>query len=115
MQGVITGARLVAHKEPIVLVGIPESKITDYIAGYTGFNIAEYARSEELDALPDDIVSGATVTIMVIDDSIRRSAIKVARTLGLGGLAQPVVATIKPGSLPTARSSIYIPLSFPFR
>jgi len=89
MQGVITGARLVSHKEPIVLVGIPESKITDYIAGYTGFNIAEYARSEELDALPDDIVSGATVTIMVIDDSIRRSAIKVARTLGLGGLAQP--------------------------
>lgn len=89
VQGVITGARLVAHKEPIVLVGIPESKITDYIAGYTGFNIAEYARSTELDALPDDIVSGATVTIMVIDDSIRRSAIKVARTLGLGGLAQP--------------------------
>ncbi len=86
MQGVITGGKLVAHKEPIVLVGIPERKITDYIAGYTGFNIAEYAQSDELDALPDDIVSGATVTIMVIDDSIRRSAIKVARTLGLGGL-----------------------------
>ncbi|MEE4188117.1 MAG: 4Fe-4S binding protein, partial [Roseobacter sp.] len=33
-----------------------------------------------------DIVSGATVTIMVIDDSIVRSGLRVARALGLGGL-----------------------------
>jgi NosR/NirI family nitrous oxide reductase transcriptional regulator len=34
-----------------------------------------------------DIISGATVTVMVIDDSIVRSGLKVARALGLGGLA----------------------------
>ena len=34
-----------------------------------------------------DIISGATVTIMIIDDSVVRSSIKVARALGLGGLA----------------------------
>ena len=33
-----------------------------------------------------DIISGATVTIMIIDDSIVRSSIKVARALELGGL-----------------------------
>lgn len=85
-KALITGGKLVAHKEPIVLVGIPESKITGYIDGYKGFDVAAYATSDSVDTLPSDIVSGATVTIMVIDDSIRRSAIKVARALELGGL-----------------------------
>ncbi len=85
-DGVLAGGRLVAHKEPIVLVGIPESKITHYIDNYKGFDVAGYAKSGTQDALPSDIVSGATVTIMVIDDSMRRSAIKVARALQLGGL-----------------------------
>ena len=84
--GVITSGRMVAHKEPIILLGIPESKITHYIDGYAGFDVAAYAKSDTQDVLPSDIVSGATVTIMVIDDSIRRSAIKVARALQLGGL-----------------------------
>ncbi|WP_143589742.1 NosR/NirI family protein [Thalassospira mesophila] len=85
-DGVLAGGRMVAHKEPIILVGIPESKITHYIDGYKGFDVAGYAKSDTQDVLPSDIVSGATVTIMVIDDSMRRSAIKVARALQLGGL-----------------------------
>lgn len=85
-NGVITGLRLVAHKEPIVLVGIPESRIAGIIAGYVGFDTAAFAST--IDAEHDlDIITGATVTIMVIDDSIIRSAIKVARELRLGGLA----------------------------
>ena len=31
-------ARLVEHKEPIVLIGIPERKITAFIDGYIGRN-----------------------------------------------------------------------------
>ncbi len=33
-----------------------------------------------------DIISGATVTIMVIDDSVVRASLKVARSLGIGNL-----------------------------
>ena len=33
-----------------------------------------------------DIIAGATVTILVIDDAIRRTTVKMARTLGLAGL-----------------------------
>jgi transcriptional regulator of nitric oxide reductase len=40
-----------------------------------------------------EIISGVTVTVMVIDDSIVRSGIRVARLLGLGGLAPPTDPT----------------------
>jgi NosR/NirI family nitrous oxide reductase transcriptional regulator len=88
----ITGAKLVKHYEPIVLVGIPEKRITDVIGRYVGLDMAkEAATSGEGHKL--DIVSGATVTIMVIDDSIVRAGIKVARALGLGGLKAEVATS----------------------
>jgi NosR/NirI family nitrous oxide reductase transcriptional regulator len=86
LDGRITGAKLVKHSEPIVLVGIPERKIADFIDDYVGSSAIDYVSGEAMDALPADIVSGATVTIMVIDDSIKRSAVRMARALGLGGL-----------------------------
>ncbi len=86
-DGLITGAKLVKHSEPIVLVGIPEKKITDFIAGYVGKNAFELAKAVAGDNRSVDIVSGATVTIMVIDDSIVRSTLKVARAIS--GRAAP--------------------------
>ncbi|WP_207765832.1 NosR/NirI family protein [Pleomorphomonas carboxyditropha] len=83
-KAVVTGARLVKHSEPIVLVGIPEAKIKAMIEKYTGLDLKREAAGAPHDL---DIVSGATVTIMVIDDSIRRSGIKAARTLGLEGFS----------------------------
>ncbi|MEZ5878079.1 MAG: FMN-binding protein [Tepidamorphaceae bacterium] len=83
--GKITGVRLVKHSEPIVLVGIPESAIREVIGKYTGLDLVAEAQSSG-SAHDLDIVSGATVTIMVIDDSIVRAGLRVARQLGLGGL-----------------------------
>jgi NosR/NirI family nitrous oxide reductase transcriptional regulator len=85
LEGVIRGAKLVEHYEPIVLVGIPEKRITKVIEDYIGFDIAALARSGSRESAVD-IVSGATVTVMVIDDSILRSSLRVARRHGLGGL-----------------------------
>ncbi len=84
-EGVITGVKLVKHHEPIVLIGIPEHKITSVLDNYVGLNIVEFARQQQAKH-PLDIVSGATVTIMVMDDSILNSAVMVARQLRLGGL-----------------------------
>ncbi len=82
----LLGVRLVEHSEPIVLIGIPDSKIKKLTESYAGLDlVAEAAAGGSAHDL--DIISGATVTIMVIDDSIVRSGIKVARALGLGGLA----------------------------
>lgn len=94
-EGMIAGAKLVKHSEPIVLAGIPEQKIIDFIDGYKNTDILAHARDKSDAALPVDIVSGATVTVMVIDDTINRAAVRVARALGLGGLTAPVAATVK--------------------
>lgn len=88
-DAIITGVRLVKHSEPIVLIGIPNSKIQALTGSYAGVDLR--AEAESGGASHDlDIISGATVTIMVIDDSIIRAGLKVARTLGLGGLAPSV-------------------------
>lgn len=81
----VTGVKLVKHSEPIVLIGIPESKIRAVTGKYAGLDLIKEAAAGG-SAHDLDIVSGATVTIMVIDDSIVRAGLKVARSLGLGGL-----------------------------
>jgi len=85
----VIGVKLVKHSEPIVLIGIPESKMQAVVTGYAGLDLVEEAESGGT-AHELDIISGATVTIMVIDDSIVRAGLKVARALGLGGLAVEV-------------------------
>ena len=84
--GIIRAVRLVEHHEPIVLIGIPERRVAEVIDGYVGLDVValDGATSAGRDV---DIVSGATVTIMVIDDSIVRASLAVARALGLGGMA----------------------------
>ncbi|PWF21614.1 regulatory protein NosR [Corticimicrobacter populi] len=87
MDGEIVGAKLVEHHEPIVLIGIPMAKITHFIDGYIGLNFVKNPPSGRMKP-PVDIVSGATVTLMVIGDSITRSAIAMARTHGIGRPAE---------------------------
>lgn len=89
-NGLIAGAKLVKHSEPIILAGIPEKKIIDFIAGYQNINILNLAKEKGGEPPPVDIVSGATVTIMVIDDTMKRASVRAARILGLGGLTNEV-------------------------
>ncbi len=95
MQGVIRTTRLVEHHEPIILIGIPEAKVTAVIESYVGLDIVGLTRQEKRD-LPYDALSGATVTVRVIDDSIIRSAIKISRWYGLGGLKPEAPAVTGP-------------------
>lgn len=88
----IVGLKLVKHSEPIVLIGIPEAKVAAMVQGYVGLDLVAEAKSGGT-GHDVDIISGATVTVMVIDDSIVRAGLKVARVLGLGGLSPDVAAT----------------------
>ena len=93
-QARVIGLEMVKHSEPIVLIGIPEARIKAMVDGYIGLDLVAEANSGGT-GHDVDIISGATVTVMVIDDSIVRSGLKVARALGLGGL-QPETAAQGP-------------------
>ena len=82
--GVVKALKLVDHKEPIVLVGIPEARIVDAVNGLIGKDMKPVARGAEQPPQVD-IVSGATVTVLVMSDSIVRSASKLIRSGRIGG------------------------------
>jgi NosR/NirI family nitrous oxide reductase transcriptional regulator len=83
LSGKIVGAKLVDHHEPIVLIGVPLQKVENFIHGYVGLNFQQ-SPAQATSGPPVDIVSGATVTMMVIGDSITKSAIRLARSRRLG-------------------------------
>jgi len=102
MEGTIKGARLLEHSEPIVLIGIPNAKIKAFIDGYVGLNAITLASATD-NKLPVDIVSGATVTVIVIDVAIKRAAVLLAEQLKIGGLGN------KEGSRVTLRDDVTEP------
>ena len=83
LEGTIVGAKLVAHSEPIVLIGIPEPKILTYLQSFVGYNPTRAAAAGQKPPQPD-IVSGATVTVLVMGESVVRSALRVTRALQAG-------------------------------
>ncbi|SEG22224.1 NosR/NirI family transcriptional regulator, nitrous oxide reductase regulator [Jhaorihella thermophila] len=98
----IVGAELVEQSEPIILIGIPNSEMVELTEGYVGTDLAREA-TERGTAHELEIISGATVTVMVMDDSILRSGVKVARALGLGGLPRPRTPARRSRSPPKPR------------
>ncbi len=85
-QGVILDAYVVEHHEPILLVGIPEQKLHDFSAHYAGVDADQrvvVGRSRDPETVTVDAVSGATVTVMVVNETIMGAARKVAVSLGL--------------------------------
>jgi NosR/NirI family nitrous oxide reductase transcriptional regulator len=83
LGGTIVGAKVVEHHEPIVLIGIPASKLTALIHSFVGKNYTASA-ARPAGGPPADIISGATVTTLVIGDSITRAATRIAHSRGLG-------------------------------
>jgi len=85
IDGVITGAQLRRHEEPILVIGIPERRLKDYVAGFVGLDVTGRLRDStgaRAAGIPD-IISGASVSSVVIRDAVLRSARAVARSRGL--------------------------------
>jgi transcriptional regulator of nitric oxide reductase len=85
-RGVIVGARLLAHQEPILLIGVRDADLDRFVATYRGHDIR---RALSLGSGGDiDGVSGATVSSLVINDAILRAARAVAASRGILGSAR---------------------------
>lgn len=94
-KGVVTGVKVLKHSEPILLVGIPESKLVTFLRQYVGkFAGArfEIGRGESGSA-GLDAISGATVTAIAENQLISRCAIAIASQVGV----------VKEASLPQAK------------
>lgn len=107
-EGQLLAARILEHHEPILLVGIPEQKLFDFASEYEGLNVTNKVRvgaGNNDDVVNVDVISGATVTVMVVNEAIMRSAQKVASILGIAGLSEKAKAPpaiIKPDTFEKA-------------
>ncbi|MBN7770874.1 NosR/NirI family protein [Marinobacter daepoensis] len=100
-EGEIRAARVIHHDEPILLVGIPESKMHEFTDQYTGLKVDQRVTvggtSTERKVAVDGL-SGATVTVMVINEVIMRTAHRVGVEIGLiegGESSRPPRAEVK--------------------
>ncbi len=105
-EGIIAGAQIVAHEEPILVIGIPRDALAAYVAAFKGFDVragAALKQTKDLASGPH-AVAGATITSTVIRDAIVRSARVIWRSRE--AVADSVVARPKPcGGLPGIPSS----------
>ncbi|EAR08080.1 transcriptional regulator NosR [Reinekea blandensis] len=85
-EGDYLHAQVLEHHEPILLVGIPESKLHDFTDQYTGLSLTDRIKvggNRTSGQVQLDGISGATVTVMVMNVGITRGATELARALGL--------------------------------
>ncbi len=85
-EGVVTGGRVVSHSEPILLVGIPESDLHDFVREHVGVHVDDKVVVGRGTAQSDrvvDVVSGATVTVLAQNRTIMESARLLAQDVGV--------------------------------
>jgi NosR/NirI family nitrous oxide reductase transcriptional regulator len=85
-DGKILAVNVLEHHEPILLVGIPEYKLHTFTDQYTGLmstNKVQIGGLKEDKSIHIDGLSGATVTVMVVNLGIMRAAKMVARDKGI--------------------------------
>jgi len=84
--GVITGVRIVHHVEPILLAGVDEEDLAAFVEQYKGLSSREDIRIEGIDEAGRQVIdgiTGATITVMVINASVARSLKRVLPTIGI--------------------------------
>lgn len=86
-KGLITGARVLRHSEPILLLGIPESELTkfikQYVGKYVGDKIEIGSSRNGQGVIGLDAITGATVTVIAQNQVMLRSGIEVAKQVGI--------------------------------
>lgn len=84
-QGHITGARIVHHEEPILAAGIKEAQLAKFVDQYRGKpasgRIVVGAQRDGYATI--DAISGATISVMVINATITRAVRMVSESRGI--------------------------------
>ncbi len=86
LDGRLTGARILEHDEPILIIGVTEKRLADFVAQYRGIDIRMPVRLGDIPtkgAPVIDGIAGATISSVVMNDAILRAARMVARARGI--------------------------------
>ncbi len=85
LEGVISGAQLLEHNEPVLVIGVPPAELEDFIDRFRGVPATADARITRRPATEDGIdgISGATVSATLLGDAILRAARAVALDRGI--------------------------------
>jgi len=85
-QGKIVGIKVLQHHEPILLVGIPETALFRFSDQYVGKSVTEHVKvgsGKRSGFVNVDAISGATVTVIVVNRTIMRAAREIAISRGI--------------------------------
>ncbi|VAW68329.1 Nitrous oxide reductase maturation protein NosR [hydrothermal vent metagenome] len=86
LSGKFSGVQIISHKEPILVVGISNQRLEAFTRQYKGKNISDHIKIGGTDRpgyRSIDAISGATITVIVLNSSVTRSVIEVAKSRGL--------------------------------
>lgn len=84
-KGIITGAKVLRHSEPILLLGIPEAELTKFIKQYVGKFVGskiEIGKARE-GYIGLDAITGATVTVISQNQVMLRCGMEIAKQVGI--------------------------------
>jgi hypothetical protein len=105
LAGRIAGVAIVEHEEPILVIGVTDARLREFTDQYRGKSVFDRvvvgAKREGQQSV--DTISGATITVMVENATIMRSARQVAESRGVKMSAAaaaplPQVAATAPGT-----------------
>jgi NosR/NirI family nitrous oxide reductase transcriptional regulator len=107
VQGTITGVQVLEHHEPILLVGIPEQALFDFTQQYVGKSVKDHIKvggGRSGKQVNIDAITGATVTVIVVNRTIMRAAHKLAVSRGI---VKPTTGEVQPPA--TVRMDVFQP------
>ncbi|GGK57522.1 NosR/NirI family protein [Amphritea balenae] len=101
-QGLVAGLKVLNHHEPIFMHGLGEKPMVGFVNQYKGLSVASRIIVDSRQSGKDDGsgtvfidgVTKATVSVLVMNDTVLASALKVARAY-LDGFYQPPEAVVK--------------------
>jgi transcriptional regulator of nitric oxide reductase len=86
LNGTIAGAVVIAHQEPILVLGIKDTHLARFVAQFAGLDVTGGSDLKELLARKTgefEMIAQATITSLVFADSVIRAGRQVARDRGI--------------------------------
>jgi len=86
LNGMITGAVIIEHHEPILAIGVSSTDLEAFVASFAGRNVREpvrILRRVRNTANAIEAVSGATVSSLLMSDAIFQSAKAIGQSRGI--------------------------------